>query len=140
MSSSPTFVSGWLVFMTARVSGPVYTTNPTIEPAASTVFDHNTFSAVSGSIDGTETIGTSFVELGGGVLMVKVPMKVLMSFIGASATNTKVECFVPFANVITDHIFRHRVTLAPHRSPTSDTSVRRRAISSLSHHRVGQFG
>jgi hypothetical protein len=36
------------VFITARVSLPVYTTNPTAEPAASTVFAHSTFSTVRG--------------------------------------------------------------------------------------------
>lgn len=35
--------------MTALVSGPVYTTKPTALPAASTVFDQTTFSAVNAS-------------------------------------------------------------------------------------------
>ena len=60
-------------------------TKPTIEPAARTVFDHRTFSAVSGSIVGTCVRGTSFSALDGGVLMVKVPINVLISLMGSSA-------------------------------------------------------
>lgn len=89
-SNSPTFVPGWLVFITARVSAPVYTINPTADPAARTVFDHNTFSAVKGDTDGGSGCkGTERelpkVEGGGGVFRVKVPTKVWISFMGASA-------------------------------------------------------
>jgi hypothetical protein len=81
------------VFITALVSEPVYITNPTAVPAARTVLDHSTFSAVSGSTLGTGTKGTSSGVVGreerstggGGVLMVNVPMKEWMSFMGVSA-------------------------------------------------------
>jgi len=80
-SNSPTFVPGWLVFITARVSAPVYTTNPIADPAARTVFDHRTFSAVKGDTEGGRGCnGTEFelpkIEGCGGVLSVKVPIKV----------------------------------------------------------------
>lgn len=84
-SNSPTFVSGWLVFMTARVSDPVYTMNPIADPAAKTVLLHKTFSADSGSTVGTCTMGTSSTECLRGELIVNVPMNVCMSLIGASA-------------------------------------------------------
>jgi hypothetical protein len=84
-SSSPTFVSGWLVFMTARVSDPVYTMNPIADPAAKTVLLHKTFSADRGSTVETCTMGTSSTECARGELIVKVPMNVCMSLIGASA-------------------------------------------------------
>lgn len=75
--------------MTARVSGPVYTTSPTAEPAARTVFDQRTFSAVSGATDGMWFRGTDSMLCiacaGAGVLSVNVPTKVWMSLIGVSA-------------------------------------------------------
>lgn len=43
-SRSPTLLSGRVVFITDRVSRPVYTTIPTAVPDATTVFAHNTFS------------------------------------------------------------------------------------------------
>lgn len=88
-SNSPTFVSGWLVFITARVSAPVYTTKPTADPAASTVFDQRTFSAVRGEMEGGKACsGKSLPFLAkdtGGLFKVKVPMKEWISLIGASA-------------------------------------------------------
>ena len=89
-SSKPTFVSGWLVFITARVSEPVRTTNLIAEPAARTVLAQSTFSTFKG-----ETLwgkGWSVTEVeasdnvsGTGRFIVKVPTKVWMSLIGASA-------------------------------------------------------
>ena len=58
------------------------------EPAARTVLAHSIFSAVRGSRVGTGTIGRSFVDWEGEELMVKVPTKVCISFIGGSATHT----------------------------------------------------
>jgi hypothetical protein len=67
-------------------------TNPTAEPAASTVFDQRTFSAVKG-----ETVGAAVCNETGsdgirggaaetvGVLRVNVPTKEWMSLIGVSA-------------------------------------------------------
>ena len=60
------------------------------EPAARTVFAHNMFSAVRGSTVGTGTIGTSFVDWEGEELMVKVPTKVWISFVGGSAAQRRV--------------------------------------------------
>ena len=54
-SRLPILVSGSLVFNTARVSLPVYTTIPTADPAASTVLAHKIFSTDNGmeeSVDG----------------------------------------------------------------------------------------
>lgn len=48
-SSVPIFVSGSDVFSTARVSFPVYTTRPTADPAARTVFAQSTFSTDRGN-------------------------------------------------------------------------------------------
>jgi len=56
---------------------------PIADPAASTVFDHNTFSAVNGSTFGTN--GTSSPRALD-ALMEKVPMKEWISLMGASAT------------------------------------------------------
>jgi hypothetical protein len=56
---------------------------PTADPAANTVFDHNTFSAVNGSTFGTN--GTSSPPALD-ALMEKVPMKEWISLMGASAT------------------------------------------------------
>ena len=53
-SISPTFVPGWLVFITAQVSAQVYITKPTADPAAKTVFDQSTFSTVNGEMPGGE--------------------------------------------------------------------------------------
>ena len=54
----------------------MYTTNPIADPAASTVFAHSMFSAESDSIVGTWTMGTSFEDTVGGVLIVNVPINV----------------------------------------------------------------
>jgi hypothetical protein len=62
--------------------------NPTADPDANTVFDHKTFSALSGSTVGAETIGTSSsfdMADGGGLFTVNVPMNVWISLIGSSA-------------------------------------------------------
>lgn len=48
-SNKPTLVFGLLVFITARVSLPVYITTPTADPAARTVLAHKQFSAERGS-------------------------------------------------------------------------------------------
>jgi hypothetical protein len=57
--------------------------NPTADPAANTVFDHNTFSAVNGSTLGTNgTPSPPTLD----ALMEKVPTKEWMSLMGASAT------------------------------------------------------
>lgn len=74
--------------MTALVSGPVYITKPTAEPAASTVFDQRTFSTVSGeTLGGRCRRGTELSEERGktGLFIVTVPINVWMSLIGASA-------------------------------------------------------
>jgi len=77
------------VFMTARVSDPVYITKPTADPAARTVLDQSIFSTVSGeTLGGRGCRGTeleSSAEGASGLLMVKVPINVCMSLIGASA-------------------------------------------------------
>jgi hypothetical protein len=44
LSKSPTLLSGKVVFITERVSLPVYTTNPSAVPLAKTVFAQRTFS------------------------------------------------------------------------------------------------
>jgi hypothetical protein len=67
-------------------------TKPTADPAANTVFDQSTFSAVSGeTVGGKGCNGTDSddwpleVTVGGGVFNVNVPMKEWISFIGESA-------------------------------------------------------
>lgn len=66
-------------------------TKHTADPAARTVFDQRTFSAVNGeTLGGIECIGTTSVTLrvgggGGGLLRVNVPINEWMSLIGASA-------------------------------------------------------
>ena len=71
------------------------------------MFDHRTFSAVSGSIDGTEVIGTSFADCAGGVLIVKVPMNVLMSLMGASAAYVQSEYSARSTKAATDRRSLH---------------------------------
>jgi hypothetical protein len=67
------------VFITARVSAPVYITKPTADPAAKTVFDQSTFSTVNGETLGGKLFrGTDESEKseGVGLFNVNVPTKV----------------------------------------------------------------
>lgn len=78
-SNSPVLVSGSLVFIAALVSFPVYTTMPTAEPAARTVFAQRMFSTFNGMISGCDELDARIV---------KFPTKVWISLIGASAGNS----------------------------------------------------
>jgi len=67
-------------------------TNPTADPAANTVFDQSTFSAVNGeTVGGKGCNGTDSDDwplkfiAGGGAFNVNVPMNEWMSFVGESA-------------------------------------------------------
>lgn len=77
-SRVPIFVSGSLVFKTALVSLPVYTTTPTADPAARTVLAHMTFSTVRG-------MDVSVCRPGSVERSVRTPWNVWMSLIGGSA-------------------------------------------------------
>lgn len=51
--STHTFDGGWEVFITLRVSAPVYITTPRAEPEATTVLDQSVFSTLSESSTGS---------------------------------------------------------------------------------------
>ena len=66
------------MFITARVSAPVYITKPTADPAAKTVFDQRTLSTVNGETAGGRLLrGTDESEKseGVGLFNVNVPTK-----------------------------------------------------------------
>ena len=76
------------MFITARVSAPVYITKPTADPAAKTVFDQSKFSTVNGETVGGRLLrGTDGSEKseGVGLFNEKVPTKEWISLMGASA-------------------------------------------------------